>query len=88
MLRKVTIELSESAASVLRHWLETVPTIAVPVTHASERQALADLLRALEWSAPDITEDSLGTAREELLRDAGDWVNKGSTYSETSDLQP
>jgi hypothetical protein len=82
-VQKVKVELTQSAASVLRRWLEMVPIEAVPVTHVADRQALSDLLAALEWSVPEPTQESVEVARKELLKDAGDWVHKGSMYKQS-----
>ena len=48
----VELRIPRVAAVALQHWLLTVPDAFVPVTHPAERQALADLLTALEMQGP------------------------------------
>ena len=81
MAELLNIRLSTEAAIVIKSWLETVPVTAIPVIHPSDRQALTDLLSELEQSAPIASTSDLADARQALLRDAGDWVNSGATYT-------
>lgn len=76
----VDVPLTVAAASVLRRWLETVPSEVVPVTHPADRQALADLLTALEMCGPDPSDGELEAARTSLLRNSGEWVHRGIDY--------
>lgn len=64
----------------LYHWLRAVPERVIPVTHPSERQALADLLAQLELCVTEPTTTSLEEAHAALLVNAGDWVNTGAVY--------
>jgi hypothetical protein len=57
----------------------------IPVTHPADRQALADLLTALEMTVVYPDAEHLAMAREELLKNSGPWVNDGATYSPAED---
>ena len=74
------VTLSTPAAQVLLNWLSVVPDEVIPVTHASDRQALADLLFALENGVVQPGAVELERARELLTRDSGDWIYKGPIY--------
>jgi hypothetical protein len=58
------------------HWLPEVPNNALPVKHPADKQALADLLFALEMAAPEPEGATLEAARRVLLEHAGDWVGE------------
>jgi len=77
---RVPIPLTRAAAVALAHWLYAVPTSLIPVTDASERQALADLLAQLEVQVGEPTAADFAAAKELLLRDAGDWVYDGAFF--------
>jgi hypothetical protein len=81
----ISVPLTEAAATVLTHWLTVVPENVVPVTHPAERQALADLLTALEGSVAPPNEASLEAARELLLQRHGPWVHEGPHFEPDSD---
>jgi hypothetical protein len=70
----VPVPLSVPAALVLLNWLQREELEKLPLDHPSERQALADLLFALESAVAEPTEDELLRARSTLLRSAGPWV--------------
>ncbi len=76
----IRLTLGLPAAQVLLHWLTVVPSEVIPVTHPAERQALADLLSALEWAAAPAAEVELENARDQLLADAGAWTAIGVVY--------
>ncbi len=81
----VSVPLTEAAATVLVHWLTVVPDKVIPVTHPAERQALADLLTALEGSVVPPTDAGLEAARELLLQSHGPWVHEGPHFEPESD---
>jgi len=76
----VDVRLSKDAAAVLTHWLTTVPDNVIPVTHPADRQALADLLFALEEASVPPTADTLELARKQLLVHGGQWTHDGPTW--------
>lgn len=78
--KSTDVSLSVAAAQVLLHWLSVVPVDVVPVTHPADRQALADLLFALEWAAVPPDETALARARELLTQTPADWREQGPTY--------
>jgi hypothetical protein len=80
----IGLELTKAAAVTLFEWLSIVPVELIPVTDPAERQALMDLLYALEWAAPEPTAEVLLAARQLLLKNSGDWVYQGATYSPDS----
>ncbi|HYA44574.1 MAG TPA: hypothetical protein VED59_03140 [Acidimicrobiales bacterium] len=85
MLERATIDLSLPAALCLSHWLTQVPASVIPVTHPAERQALADLLTALESQVADADAVVLAAKRAALLRSAGRWVYEGPTFASGQD---
>lgn len=64
------------AALVLLRWLQRVDFSRVEASHPAEKQALAEVLTALEVSVAEGTEQELEEARSKLLQDAGDWVRE------------
>lgn len=68
-----TVELWPPDAVVLFDWLISVDWSRVPVRHRAERQALADLLSALEAQVPvaGVTRAQIDRARREVSRDMG-----------------
>lgn len=72
-LPTVTVELWRSDVVVLFDWLINVDLNTVPITHPSQKQALADLLSRLEWAADtDITGSSaeeIAAAQDEVAKD-------------------
>jgi hypothetical protein len=68
----VSISLWQADAVVLFDWLMTVDLDAVPITHPSEKQALADLLARLEEThVREATQGAIDEARREVARDMG-----------------
>lgn len=69
------MQVSRAAAVVLFDWLMSVDLDTVPVTHRAQKQALADLLAALEWRADaDITGptvEEIAAAQAEVAKDVG-----------------
>lgn len=82
----VDVHLTKEAALVLTHWLTTVPDTAIPVTHPADRQALADLLFALEEASASPSAESLELARSALLVDGGQWTHEGPIWPGASDI--
>jgi hypothetical protein len=80
-----SVPLTLAAAQVLLHWLTAVPDDVIRVTHPAERQALADLLSALEGTVTEADATALEQAREQLTRASGDWIRQGPTYHEESE---
>lgn len=72
-LPQVPIVLWRSDAVVLFNWLMSVDLDAIPIEHRAEKQALMDLLTRLEHETdlPDVTDEEIETAREEVARDMG-----------------
>ena len=69
---KIAIHIWKSDAVVLFDWLMTVDLNTVPITHAAEKQALADLLSRLEETdVRDSTQEEIDQARAEVARDMG-----------------
>lgn len=81
----VTVRLSRPAAQVLTHWLLNVPERVIPATHPADRQALADLLFALENSIEIPSSAELQHARETLLTSGSDWTAEGPTWPAPAD---
>jgi hypothetical protein len=71
----ITVQLWQADAVVLFDWLMSVDLDAVPITHRAQKQALIDLLSALEWRADlDIrgsTVEEIAAAQAEVARDMG-----------------
>ena len=69
-----TVDLWPYDAMVLFDWLMTVDFDRIPVEHKADRQALADLLAALETQTPvaGITQAQIDQARDEVAKDM-DW---------------
>jgi hypothetical protein len=74
-LPTITVQLWRADAVVLFDWLMSTDLDTVPVTHPAQKQALADLLSALEWRADaDLTGssvDEIAAARSEVAKDMG-----------------
>jgi hypothetical protein len=74
-LPTITVKLWRADAVVLFDWLMSTDLNTVPVTHQAQKQALADLLSALEWRADaDITGstvDEIAAAQAEVAKDMG-----------------
>jgi hypothetical protein len=81
----INIRLTREASQVLADWLIRVPVSVIPVTHPADRQALADLLFALEDGAPPASPQEIEEARAILLRHKGSWTDDGPLYSEADD---
>ncbi|WP_345366583.1 hypothetical protein [Actinoallomurus liliacearum] len=71
----MTVELWRSDAIVLFDWLAGVDLDAVPITHPPQKQAPADLLSRLEWTADtDITgstAEEIAAAQDEVAQGMG-----------------
>jgi hypothetical protein len=69
-----SIDLWPPDAVVLYDWLMTVDFRAVPVEHKAQKQALVDLLTALETQVPvaGATQAQIGKAQHEISKDM-DW---------------
>lgn len=71
----ITVQLWQADAVVLFDWLMSVDLDAVPITHRAQKQALMDLLSALEWRADvDIrgsTVEEIAAAQAEVAKDMG-----------------
>lgn len=69
-----TIDLWPGDAIVLFDWLMTVDLDQVPVEHKAQKQALADLLTALETQVPaaGLTQAQIGRAQHEVSKNM-DW---------------
>jgi phage tail protein X len=82
-LPTITVQLWRADAVVLFDWLMRTDLDTVPVTHPAQKQALADLLSALEWRAhADITGSTDGeiAAAQGIMRHgppvaAGLWLS-------------
>jgi hypothetical protein len=72
-LPRVTVKLCKSDAVVLFDWLMTVDLNRVPIDHPAQKQALRDLLTALEMQTdvPGATVEEIGTAQAQVARDLG-----------------
>jgi hypothetical protein len=74
-LPTITVQLWRADAVVLFDWLMSTDLDTVPVTHPAQKQALADLLSALEWRADaDLTGssvDEIAAARSQVAKDMG-----------------
>jgi hypothetical protein len=68
-----TVKLWSADAVVLFDWLMNLDWSEVPVRHKAEKQALTDLLTALESQAPvmGMTQDQIDRARHEVAKDMG-----------------
>jgi hypothetical protein len=68
-----TVELWPPDAVLLFDWLMSVDFSQVPVGHRAEKQALADLLAALETQVPvaGVTQAQIDRARHEVSKDMG-----------------
>jgi hypothetical protein len=69
-----TVDLWRADVMVLFDWLMTVDFDRLPVEHRADKQALADLLAALETQTPvaGITQAQIDQARHDVSRDM-DW---------------
>ncbi|WP_370943490.1 hypothetical protein AB5J62_30885 [Amycolatopsis sp. cg5] len=74
-LPEVDVTLWRADAIVLFDWLMSVDLDTVPITHPAQKQALADLLTALEHNIDsDITAstaEEIAAAQEEVAKDMG-----------------
>jgi hypothetical protein len=74
-LPTITVQLWRADAVVLFDWLMSTDLDTVPVTHPAQKQALADLLSALEWRADagltGSSVDEIAAARSEVAKDMG-----------------
>jgi len=72
-LPRVTVDLWRSDAVVLFDWLMSVDLNSVPIEHPAQKQALADLLTALETQTdvPGVTVEQIDTAQAQVARDMG-----------------
>ena len=68
-----TVQLWTADAVVLFDWLMSVDLGRVPVSHKAEKQALMDLLTALEAQVPvaGVTQAQIDRARHEVSKDMG-----------------
>ncbi|MEW6224838.1 MAG: hypothetical protein AB1627_09420 [Chloroflexota bacterium] len=72
-LDRVVLELWTADAVVLFDWLMSVDFETIPVTHRGQKQALMDLLTALEVTEVAASRgDDIGAAQERVARDM-DW---------------
>ncbi len=71
--KTIGISLWEPDVVVLFDWLMSVDLEAVPIRDRSQKQALMDLLTALETQtlAPHASEEQIKLARERVARDLG-----------------
>lgn len=67
------MELWPADAVVLFDWLMSLDWNQVPVRHKAEKQALTDLLTALETQVPvaGVTQAQIDRARHEVSKDMG-----------------
>lgn len=65
------LDLLADVAIVLFDWLMTVDLSTIPVEHKAQKQALADLLTALETQAPvaGLTQAQIDRAQDEVSKD-------------------
>jgi hypothetical protein len=70
-----SIELWPADAVVVYEWLMTVDFDQIPVGHQAQKQALAELLTALETKVPvaGITQAQIEQAQNEVSKDM-DWL--------------
>jgi hypothetical protein len=70
---RVALHLHPAAVLVLFDWLMSVDVDAVPTSHRSQKQALMDLLTAIEVDtvAPDAPAAEIALAQEVVARDMG-----------------
>ena len=68
-----TIELRPADGIVLYDWLMSVDLTRIPARHNAQKQALADLLAALEAQAPvaGLTRAQIEQAQQEVSKDMG-----------------
>ena len=68
-----TVELWSADVVVLFDWLMTLDFGQLPVRHKAEKQALTDLLTALETQVPvaGVTQAQIDRARHEVSKDMG-----------------
>lgn len=72
-LPSVTVNLWRADAIVLFDWPMGIHFEAVPIDHPAEKQALSDLLTALEsqTEVPYVTQQEIDQARAEVAKDMG-----------------
>jgi hypothetical protein len=69
----IQIPLWDRSAIVLFDWLMATNEKDLPYSHPGQKQALRDLLTALEGAAPtDFTEAELASAQDRVARDMAD----------------
>ncbi|WP_139977293.1 hypothetical protein [Nocardioides litoris] len=69
----VDVRLWDRSALVLMDWLQTHDEASLPFSDPAEKQALRDLLSALEWSLGlGASEAELAEARTRVARDMAD----------------
>ena len=69
---RVPLSLWRVDAIVLFDWLMTVDLNSVPITHAAEKQALADLLTQLEQTdITSVSQQEIDDARAAVGKDMG-----------------
>jgi hypothetical protein len=68
-----TVQLWTADAVVSFDWLMSVDLSRIPVSHKAEKQALADLLTALEMQVPvaGVSRAQIDRARPEVSKDTG-----------------
>lgn len=68
-----TVDLWPADVVVLFDWLMSLDFSQLPVCHRAEKQALADLLTALETQVPvaGVTQAQIDRARHEVSKDMG-----------------
>jgi hypothetical protein len=69
-----SLKLWSADAVVIYDWLMTLDFAQLPVSHKAEKQALTDLLTALEGQVPvlGVTQEEIDRARHEVSKDM-DW---------------
>ncbi|MFF2841059.1 hypothetical protein [Paenarthrobacter sp. NPDC057981] len=72
-VQPVNLELDRADVVVLFNWLMSVDLDDVPISHPSEKQALADLLLGIEMctDVPEATQMEISQAREQVARNMG-----------------
>lgn len=68
-----SVQLWSADSIVLHDWLDSIDLDALPITHPAQKQALADLLNALQMHtrAEYATADEVAAAQERVARDMG-----------------
>lgn len=69
---RIGLDIWRADAVVLFDWLMTVDLDAVPIEHPAEKQALVDLLSALEQTeVAAVTQGEIDQARDTVARNMG-----------------